>query len=217
MVKEYQVNNISGALESLVKEVYDAEGRMIWYKIIMGPRKSPGKSVQEGDNAPSGSLPKECRKLAQSTHEGEPIRKVASNPSPPVHEKPEPSKSVTKRIEASEEGGKAEESDKKSKKSKVSLSVPVKGESASETSTTKSVATGAKEGITRNVLKFLGEFEDATIESNRMREKTVLGSHYNVVQLFLIFSGFLIVAFMFLSVVFVNVAALLFIVLFATR
>jgi hypothetical protein len=217
MVKEYQVNNTNGNLESLVKEVYDAEGRMIWYKIMTGTRKSPGRLMPEDDSSSSGPLCKQCRKLAQSSHEGGPAKKGASSPSTPIHEKPEPSKSVPKRIETTKEEGKAEESERKSKKGKATVNVPAKDESSLEYSRAKSVATGAKQGITQTVLKFLGKFEDATIKSNRMREKNVLGSHQDVVKLFLIFSGFLIIVFMFLAIVFVNVAALLFIVLFATR
>jgi hypothetical protein len=217
MVKEYQVNNTNGALESLVKEVYDADGRMIWYKIMTGTRKSPGRLMPGDDNSSGGPLCKLCRKLAPASHEGGPDEKGASNPYSAIHEKPEPSKSVTKRIEMTEEGGKEEEPEKKSKKGKVTVNVPARNESSLEHPRFKSVATGAKQGITQTVLKFLGEFEDATIKSNRMREKNVLGSHHDVVKLFLIFSGFLIIVFLFLAIVFVNVAALLFIVLFATR
>lgn len=218
MVKEYQVNNTSGVLESLVKEVYDAEGRMIWYKIITGGRNRPGLPAQETKTSGSGPLCKACRKLAQSSHEGDTIQKVAAISSSPVKAKLKVSKKVPQQTGGTEDGGETAEPEKKSAKGRCNVSLDEDSGTSSTLSKLKSAATNGKQGITRTVLQFLGEFEDATIKSNRMREKNVLGSHHDVIKLFLISQGFIIAAFMFLTIVFVNVAALLLaIVIFATR
>lgn len=216
MVKEYQVNNISGVLESLVKEVYDAEGRMIWYKIITGGRNRPGL---EGRTANvSGPLCGGCFNLVKPCSEqGAPLVSTSHSA---VRVKQESSNGVPPEAVKAKQKVKEADPEKISKKAKSAVRLKADGGASTQLATPPSsvFAKDKKGGITQTVLKFLGEFEDANIRSNRMREKNVLGFYYDVVKLCLISQGFLLAVFMFLAIVFVNVVALLFmLVLFATR
>ena len=215
MVKEYQVNNTSGVLESLVKEVYDAEGRMIWCKIIPGGRNRPGLGSRTTDV--SGPLCEGCINLVKRCSEGGASLAWTSHSA--VREKQGSSTGVPQEAVKAKEKVKADP-EKKSKKAKSVVRFEAdSGPSTQLATPPSSISTKDKKGgIAQAVLRFLSKFEDALIKNNRMREKNVLGSHYDVVKLCLISQGFLIAVFMFLAIVFVNVMALLFmIVLFATR
>jgi hypothetical protein len=232
MMKETLIKGTTLAEEKFTKEVFDAQGRLLYQRIVIGGPGS-GKSAQEKHSEETGStmkvngktrkvqLPLRCPvqldRASESENEGSTTAEVV----------PEAKKAVRftstimpvasdKEIEPS-----AMASTKKSKKFSSTKAPETNDDGAvgaiAPAKPFQVIPKSAREFVT-TVLKFVGELEDTTIKSNRMREKNVLNEYRGLVQLFLISQAGFLLAFMILGIVLFNVFALLFVVvLYASR
>lgn len=236
-IKETLVKGTNDTEEKFTKEIFDAQGRLLWQRVVIGG-PGPGKTVKERHFDETGSLIKsnyspgrsgvkqkaresvaECRtgdsdKEAQSANENsrKPLKKSVKFTSEIL-----PTESVSD-TESSESSPAVP-----TKKSKKSIPTKAPETSENDTNTRTSgkpmaiIPKSAREFVT-TILQFVGELEDTTIKSNRMREKNVLNEYRGLVQLFLLSQAGFLLAFMILGIVLFNVFALLFVVvLYASR
>ncbi|GHJ86103.1 hypothetical protein NliqN6_2505 [Naganishia liquefaciens] len=211
----------SSGVPELIQEAYNAKGRLIWRKIMIGRRL--GINSNNCLAKASSSAREGCSTLSGSFSEEDAMRDVAPIFDVTVAVKASAKQESFKRASHQQAFGtktmvEAADQEEKAKNPKAIVSVGTRGGVSAASSALTAQPNVKKGGITQSVLKFLGKLEDATIKSNRMREKNILGSHYELIKICLISQGFLVAAFVLVAIVSVNVAALLFIVvLFASR
>lgn len=235
-MKETLIKGTTLAEEKFTKEVFDAQGRLLYQRIVIGGPGS-GKSAHEKHLEETGStmkvngktrkvqlplrcpvqLPVQLDGASESENEGSKTAEVV----PEAQKAVRFTSTVMPVASDKETDPSAVASTKKSKKSSSTKAPETNDNGAvgaiAPAKPFQVIPKSAREFVT-TVLKFVGELEDTTIKSNRMREKNVLNEYRGLVQLFLISQAGFLLAFMILGIVLFNVFALLFVVvLYASR
>jgi hypothetical protein len=227
-IKETLVKGTDLTDEKFTKEIFDAQGRLLWQRVVIGG-PGPGKTVKEKHFDENGSVIK-CNYspgksgVKQKAGESGDLDKEAQFDGEKSRKPSKKSVQFTSEIlpteSASDTGPSASVPTKKPKKS-ILAKAPETSENETNTRTSGKpmsiIPKSAREFVT-SILQFVGELEDTTIKSNRLREKNVLNEYRGLVQLFLLSQAGFLLTFMILGIVLLNVFALLFVVvLYASR
>lgn len=227
-LKETLVKGTKTSDEKFTKEIFDEHGRLLWQRVAIGG-PGPGQTVKEKQFDETGAMVKynyspgkTCakRKTQGSDNSGGVLKSDNESPKElakkgvrlgseilPESSENETSPSLTGRCKRSQKSGGDKTPEASEDKPKTSSS----GKPAAI------IPKSARDFVT-TVLRFIGEFEDTTIKSNRLREKYVLNEYRALTQMFLISQAGFLLAFMILGIVLFNVFALLFVViLYASR
>lgn len=241
MMKETLIKG--NGFDKFTKEIFDVHGRLLWRRVVIsGPgganpgvvserhfeetgstMKVSGKARKTSAKAQEkGSLPFSCPVQLDGASETENEGSKSAEAVPEATKKAVRFTSTIMPLASDNETGPSTVVPiKKSKKPSPTKAAETNHDNDSTDAPAAKpfqvIPKSAREFVT-TVLKFVGELEDTTIKSNRMREKNVLNEYRGLVQLFLISQAGFFLAFMILGIVLFNVFALLFVlVLYASR